>query len=309
MANLTEARRARYRQELENAETSLSTKIPFLKLKSGVTRVRVLPGIDPASADKDFYCKASAHYFVSPHNPKLPVTCPKSKNPKAICPVCTKMDQLKNSSNKADNAEAEKLRARPRYYLGVIPREGEDAGKVMIYPAPKQIFTKILALMEDPDFSDVTSVEEGHDLKFSRTGEGKETRYDVTPTPKKTVLTHDPEELDQILKGQPELWRFREAASADEIEQFMEGDLLRFTTGGFASKAKGDIKQGDTLETKSRNPKAVDEDEDDVEVPAPVVKKAKATVIVDDDEDVPVLKKKSKFANIEQLKKDLEDDD
>lgn len=243
MATLNDERRARYRHELETAETPLrgQNKMAFFKLAAGTTKVRILPGIDPSSPDKDFYCKAGTHYWVNPSNPKIPVPCSKTKNPKATCVICDKVAELKSSSNKADNLEAEKLRVRVRYYVGVVPREGEDAGKVMVYPAPKAIYTKILSLMEDPEYGDITNSTEGFDLNMTRTGSGMETKYDGYPVRNPSPISQDLEELANILSRQPELWRFREAPVQEEVTKFMEGSLDRFTTGGFAVKTAAPV--------------------------------------------------------------------
>lgn len=290
MAQLTDARRARYRQELEASDNTSFIKIPLFKLPEGSTRIRVLPGIEPGSLDKDFYCKSIVHYFVSPSNPKIPVISPRSKNPNAKCPLNDKVRELKNSSSPADNAEAMKMLGRTRYYIGVVPREGEDQGKIMVFPAPKAIFSKILSLMEDPEYGDVTSATEGRDLKFLRTGKGKETRYDVMASPKVTPITHDPEELAQILENQPEIWRYREAPEYDEIVKFMEGDITQFTTGGFASKKAVDPRINSALTEEE-----VDSSDDFVPVKetAPKVTTEKVT---------------KKFSNIDKIKKELADD-
>lgn len=290
MANLTDERRARYRQELEetNFKTSTFTKINWYKLPVGTTRVRVLPGLDEASADKDFYCRAATHYGLSPQNPKIPVTCPKSKNPKSFCPACEKYETLKKSSSAADNNAAEKIRAKTKYYVALVPREGEGAGQVFVYPMPKAAYVKMISIMEDPEFGDVTSIPDGRDIKITRTGEQRDTRYDVLPTGSTSPLSKDPKEVQFFLDNRPELWRFREAPSTDEIEKFMEGELTTFTTGGFATNIK-------TVEPGNLNSVAeilpfdetqVQEEEEEVQVP--------------------VAAKKSKgFANLDDLRKEL----
>jgi hypothetical protein len=238
MAQLSDERRARYRQEIAASETPMrgQNKINYLKLGTGTTRVRILPGIDPSSPDKDFYCKAGTHYWANPNNPKLPVPCSKTKNPRGTCVICDKVTELKNSSNKADNVESEKLRARVRYYIGVIPREGDEAGKTCVYPAPKQIWTKIMSYMEDPEYGDITNPVDGCDVSFIRSGSGKETKYEALAARLSTPLSEDPAEVATVLASQPELWRFREAPVQEEVAKFMAGELDRFTTGGFAIK-------------------------------------------------------------------------
>lgn len=262
MALISEERRARYRHELEASETPMrnQNKIAYLKLTAGNTKVRILPGLDPSSPDKDFYCKAGTHYWANPNNPKLPVPCNKTKNPRAQCVICDKVNELKNSLNKADNAEAEKLRARVRYYMGVIPREGEDAGKIMVYPAPKMIYTKLLSLMEDPEWGDITNPEDGLDITLIRTGTGKETKYDAVPARVNSAISENPKEVADALAAQPELWRFREAPVQEEVVKFMAGSLDRFTTGGFAIKVDAPVDPNNvttevtsTVEAKATN--------------------------------------------------------
>lgn len=311
MAQLTDERRARYRHELAASETPMrgQNKIAYFKLSPGQTRVRVLPGIDPSSPDKDFYCKAGTHYWANPNNPKLPVPCSKTKNPRATCVICDKVNELKNSTDKADNAVAEKLRVRVRYYMGVVPREGEDAGKVMVYPAPKQIYTKILSLMEDPEWGDITSPTDGVDLNFIRSGTGKDTKYDATPTRMNSALSEDPEEVAHFLSTQPELWRFREAPAQDEVEKFMAGELDRFTTGGFAIKQEtpADPFQVTTSGTaaviavKNTDPDVNPVDTDD----APLGMGLDPDLEVEEPKPVRQPAQKKKFSNLDKVRAEL----
>jgi hypothetical protein len=307
MAQVSDARRARYRQEvLDNATSKFNTtqKMAYYKLVPGTWRLRILPGLDPASADKDFFCKGIAHYFVSPTNPKIPVICPKSKNPKAFCPVCEQVQTLSKSANKADNLTADKLRGKARYYMGVFVREGEDAGKVMVYSAPKVVYMKVLTYLEDTEYGDITHPTEGYDLKISRTGTGKDTRYDVTASPKVSPISDDPAEIEQVLANQPELWRFREAPSSDEIEKFMAGEISRFTTGGFATKST----EFPDTEEKDPVPFEPTSVEDLAEV-SPMLAEAKQDAEEDKERAEanvpPIVKKAKRFANLDKIKEEL----
>ena len=280
MANISAERAARYRQEIESSNQSF-VKIPFFKLPNGSTKVRVLPAIDPKNPEKDFYCKATTHYSVSPNLPKVPVTCPKSKNAKAQCPVCEKVEELKASPSKSDNAEASRMVGRTRYYINVVPREGDSQGKVMVYPAPKQIHIKLLQLLGDTEYPDITDPIEGLDIKFLRTGEGKETKYDAVPSPKSTPLSHDEDTLVELLDNRFDLSKFRDAPSKEEIEAFMEGTIQRFTTGGFGNPEK------------KADPVASDDD-DDEPAPPPTAKKKAAAPADDDSDDAPTPPAKKK---------------
>ncbi len=292
MAHLSDDRRARYRQELAASETSFrdKPKMVYFKPPTGTTKVRVLPGIDPSTPDKDFYCKAGTHYWANPSNPKLPVPCSKTKNPKATCLVCDKSNELKASTNKADNIASEKIRVKVRYYMGIIPREGDDAGKVMVYPAPKAIYTKILSYMEDPEYGDVTNPADGCDINIIRSGSGMETKYDTIAARASSPISNNPDEVEAILKTQPELWRFREAPDQEEVAQFMAGTLDRFSTGGFASKPSGVVDLETFVDTPPV-PVAVSEQEEETEE-IPVF-------------DAPAEKKTKKFSNIDKIRDQL----
>jgi hypothetical protein len=291
MAQLTDERRARYRQELDAAETPLrgQNKMAFFKLAPGQAKVRILPGIDPSTADKDFFCKAGTHYWANASNPKLPVPCSRTKNPKATCVICDKVAQLKASTSKADNLEAEKLRPRTRYYVGLLPREGEGAGKVHVYPAPKAIYTKILSYMEDPQYGDITDPMDGCDLTLIRSGSGMETKYDAIAARISTPISDKAEETKEVLAAQPELWRFREAPVQEEVEKFMNGSLDRFTTGGFAVKQVAAIDNPVLLEKATEIVDNADElPETEVEAEAPVA-----------------AKKTKKFSNLDSVREAL----
>lgn len=306
MAKIDEARRARYRQEIESSSKTF-VKVPYFKFDTSA-KVRVLPGLNPSTPDGDFYVKVLSHYGVSPLNPKIPVTCPKTKNPKARCPVCDKIAELKATGNAADLSLANKLKVSARYPMNVVPRTGPDKGKVVVYTAPKTIVDKIIALTENPEYDDVNNAEEGTDLTFSKLGEGKDnTKYDVTPSRVNSPISEDPDEMADLLSGQYELWRFREAPSVNEIEEFMEGSLQFFTTGGYAAL------NAEANKPTKKTVVADSEEEEDKTPTTPVVLKkkvAKPAPVEDDEDDVPAPpKRKSNLASIRAtLDKEDEED-
>jgi len=297
MAKIDEARRARYRQEVENSSSNSFVKIPYFKFETSA-KVRVLPGIDPSRPEGDFYVKQLAHYKLNPNLPNIPVVCPKTKNPKAKCPGCNKHAELKSSTNPADKAAAEQIRAKARYPMCVVPRTGPDAGKVMVYTAPKSIVDKILGLIDNPEYDDVNNAMEGTDLTFTKTGKGMDTEYDVIASRRSTPISEDEDEVADLLSNQFELWRFQEAPTADEIEAFMNGELQRFTTGGFATM------------NAAATAKPVQQDTEPEEAPVPVILKKKVTSpapVDEDEDDVPAPPKKK--SNLAAIRKQLDEED
>lgn len=238
---LNESRMARYRREIE-AEETRGSGVEFVKVnrwippKNKQVKFRVLPGQEPGSEDKDFFVKVLLHYKVSP-SAKVPVVCPRTLDPSAECPVCTRVNALYKTGNEQDKKQASLMKARSRYNLGVIPLEGdapENIGKILLWTAPKSVKDDIIGLFEDPDYGDVTDPRTGRDLKLKITGELFDTEYEVLPSPNASPISDDEAEIEMVLAAQPDLWKTRYAASADEIRKFMSGEtnVLNQGNGG-----------------------------------------------------------------------------
>lgn len=238
---LNESRMARYRKEIE-AEETRGSNVEFVKVnrwippKNKQVKFRLLPGQEPGSEDKDFFVKVLLHYKVSP-SAKIPVVCPRTLDPHAECPVCVKVNALYKTGNEQDKKQASLMKARSRYNLGVIPLEGdspENIGKIFVWTAPKSIKDDVIGLFEDADYGDVTDPRTGRDLKLKITGEMFDTEYELLPSPEKTPISDDDSEIEMVLAAQPDLWKTRYAASADEIRKYMNGEtnILNQGNGG-----------------------------------------------------------------------------
>ena len=232
MAMMDDSRRARY--EKESGANTTFVRIPFFKVGQGTTKIRVMPGQEPGSVDKDFFVLVYMHYKVSPTKPTVPVVCAKTKDPRNRCIICDYVKTLRDSEDATDRQLAEDMGQRMKYAMGVVPLEGEDKGKQMVFMAPKVIWSKIIALGGDSEYGDVTNPYEGFDLRIKKEGSGKKgTNYDCTPVRNPSPIAETPEEIEKMLSEQFDLWRFKVIPSADEITGFMNGDIDRFTTDGF----------------------------------------------------------------------------
>lgn len=233
MATLSKEVLDRYAKEMQESEGSTSMRIPFLKLATGKTKVRILPGQVPGSLDKDWYVKALVHYNINPNNPKIPVISPKSKDPDAPCPIHDRIRKLRGSSDPADQAEARRMWPKTFYYMSVLLLDGPEAGSVKVLQGRKTLWKKIMSLTMDSEYGNVTDPVDGFDLTLVKTGKDLDTEYDVIPSRNPSPISEDPEEVAAILNNLYDLWRFREAPSKDEIVAFMNGEIGKFTTGGF----------------------------------------------------------------------------
>jgi hypothetical protein len=109
---------------------------------------------------------------------------------------------------KEEFKEVVKFRPALRTYLPVIVRGKEDEG-VKFWSFGKDTLKKILAVMADEDYGDITDPKSGRDLKITYTPqEDSDTNFaktEVMPSPKITPLSTKAEELDKWLNNQPVL--------------------------------------------------------------------------------------------------------
>ena len=256
--SLTAARMARFRSEIEEEATKGSGK-DFIKFPyftppaNKPIRLRILPGLDPNDPEKDFYVKVMQHYNVSPTK-KIPVTCPKTKASGADCPVCQRVSALYKSGNAQDVTEAKYIKARSRYYMGVIPQEGEDAGKIQLWAAPKQIKDAIIGLFATPDYGDITDLKTGRDVYVTKSGEGLNTSYQLLPVPGVTAMSEDADELQALHNAQPPIYLLRNSADLDNIRKYMSGEteniLQGFATAPTTAEATGEPEQDSNVYTQ-----------------------------------------------------------
>lgn len=287
MALMDKSRLNRYKTESGSETTFI--RIPFFKLGQGTTKVRILPGQEPGSIDKDFAILVYLHYKVSPSKPTVPVVCAKTKDPRNRCVICDFVRKLKESDDQGDQRQAEEMGQRMKYAMGLIPLEGEDRGKQMVFMAPKIIWSKIIALGGNSEYGDITNPHEGFDVTLEKKGSGKKgTSYDCMPVRMPSPIASDPAEVEEILAAQFDLWRFKVIPSAAEIEAFMNGEIDRLTTDGFSVKKEEVVAEPVEEAIEEEETEAVEE-----EAPAPKTFKKAAPVAApveeeEEEEEAPV---------------------
>lgn len=297
MAVVDKNRLARFKADSAGAADFI--KINFLKFDSNLLRLRILPGQEPGNIEKDFYVKTMLHYGAVPSNPRQYIICPKTTDPKAVCPVCNEVQRLKANASKFDEAEIMRLKAKPRYAIGVLPRDGKQADEICVFMAPKQVFTQITDLMNNEDYGDITHPFEGYDVRISKKGEGRNIQYMLQPTKKASQIVDDEEQLATILNDQPDLWRFRLAADPNEIQALLDGEITVLTTGFGQSntfkKAEEEVEESTTSEE--------DFSEEDVQVEEEETKPVKQEPVKPEPVKPPMNKAAVKsFTNLDAVK-------
>ena len=157
----------------------------FIFLKDGdVLRGRVVP----SDGDREFIMEVEHFYLgkeiggvISPHTFGLP------------CALYDKYQELKKSKDPDDKELAGKMMYKAKYVVPILPA-ADPKGKtyedqVRYLMISSGMYSTIIDLyLDEDDWGDMTDWDEGYDLKFSRSGSGKnDTTYDVKPCSKAKV--------------------------------------------------------------------------------------------------------------------------
>lgn len=193
----------------------------FMKVNDGINVIRILP---PKEDDEDFYSMTKFHRIkgVGKEGRDLQVHCRTLHN--EACPLCDLYfgiwDHINNTGDQKHKAFANYLRAKDRYYMNVVDRE---INEVKVLSLGKILFGKIIAAMVDPDYGDITDLENGHDFKVIKTIESGWPKYDQSaPRPKSSVAGTKKE----IKVWMDELHNLTEMVKLEEYEDIKKISLM-----------------------------------------------------------------------------------
>jgi hypothetical protein len=181
----------------------------YFSPKIGRNVIRIMPEV----GDMDFFFQpVGRHYFPDNNN----VYCPDFTSEGELdCPVCEIVDELRRSKDKASKKLAEGLGRRRSWWMNVIDRNNPGAGPLIFTPGVT-VFNSVISLINDPDYGDITDLEEGTDIVIEREGQGLDTSYEVKPRRKESPLSDDEEEIDQWLDDARDLSYVEVSEDPDE---------------------------------------------------------------------------------------------
>jgi hypothetical protein len=199
----------------------------FLKLDDGVNFVRIFPRKNKAGKvdpENDiFYVERRRHFGAGPNN--RTIICPKTKSDKADCPVCERVETLRNDG---DKKEAGQLAARHRYLMNAVKldKNGKLPKKPLILDVGKTIIKAICEYYDDTEeYGDPWGSHLGkkgvsYDFKITRTGKGMKTDYAVQSTQRFKDVAN-PSSLIENLFDLNELFPI---PTTEEAEKLFTGD-------------------------------------------------------------------------------------
>ena len=198
-------------------------KNEYWKPEDGKNVIRVLPAVE----GDEFYKEVYTHYNVGAD--EKAVICAKTEE--RDCPICAELEKLKKGS-KSDKELADSMRCKKAYYIQIITPDDPDTPK--LYPAPQTVFKAILDIILDPDYGDITDIEEGREITIERTGKGMKTKYSILPKPKVSSLDNWDELKETMVnfadwdyakcKSDEDMMAIYNSEDLDEEEDFEEDD-------------------------------------------------------------------------------------
>jgi hypothetical protein len=165
-------------------------------------------------------------------------------------PVNELIQSLKSEGTKESYELAKKLYPKMRTYALVVVRGEEDQG-LRVWSFGKGIYMDLMKTMMDPDYGDITDVNEGFDIKITvtKTPGKKWADTSIMPRPKQTPLGTK-KEIAKFMDNVPDLNDLYELSSYETIEN----SVNKWLNGGAQDPwAKNDDTTGSTNSDPKNN--------------------------------------------------------
>ena len=215
----------------------------FWRPEDGESNIRIV-----STPDGDPFKERFFHYNVGEARSFL---CPK-RNFGDNCPVCDFANKLWNEGTEESKKQAKDLFAKQRFFSPVLVR-GEEAEGIKVWGYGKMAYEKLLTIVLDPDYGDITDPETGNDLKlmYGKLPGASFPRTDIRPRPRKTILCDDAvggdERCAELLETIPNFEDIFDRKTTEEVQSILDQFL---SSGEGNSEVQ---KYGTSTETGSSN--------------------------------------------------------
>ena len=219
----------------------------------GETIIRIVP-----TSDGDPFKEVYFHYNIPNHQGGL--MCPK-RNFGERCPVCDFASNLwRDGVDKNDDDSkklAKSLFVRARFFSPVLLRDREEDG-VKVYGYGKKAYELLLGYVLDPEYGDITDVEEGTDIAVTYTKPTRPGAYPQTSMKMRrssSPLLEDAERAPALLETVPDIMSLFKRSSPEEIDQILD----QFLSGDSGAEARSSETAKYNTDVKSSVDTAFDE--------------------------------------------------
>jgi len=237
---------SKIRARLSSVKNNSKAGGSFWKPSDGTQVIRIVP-----TADGDPFKDYWFHYNLGPEN-KSGLLCPK-KNHGEDCPICNFKDQLWKEFNDTQDADtmklAKDLSPRQRFFSPVMVR-GEEAQGIRVWGYGKMAYESLLELVLNPEYGDITDVDEGTDLTltYGKPPGANFPKTTLTPRRRTSPLCEDvvggDEECNRLLENIPQF----DSLFVKKTKEEVQGALDSFISSLDGSQEEADISVPTTTE-------------------------------------------------------------
>lgn len=197
----------------------------YWKPKAGDNRIRLLPtrrGLHPAP-----FVVTWNHYIEIPGKENgIPFNCPRKHKAGHPCPACIRADELRQTGNPADYKAAGMFIPKLRVYANIIDRKNPDEGP-RVFAFGKTVYDPLMSYRsKDPDQDEpFTNLDDtGCDVLIRKTGEKKETKYEVRLAKTHTPAGPDAAQVREWMEALRDLRPEAKILTVDQIRAKLRGD-------------------------------------------------------------------------------------
>ena len=212
----------------------------WFKPDEGDTDIRIVPTNDGDPLKEMFF-----HYNVGDH--RGGILCPK-RNFGEGCPICEFASTLWREGSDKNDEESKKLAkslfVRTRYFSPVVVRGREEEG-IKVYGYGKQAYELLLGYILDPEYGDVTDIQEGTDITLTYTKPTKPGAYPQTNLKMRrntSALLEDKDAIPALLDGMPDFDSLFERQTPAQIDAILDEQLA--SDGSAESRSSETAKYG-----------------------------------------------------------------
>jgi hypothetical protein len=212
----------------------------FWNPPEGTTTIRILPSKDD---DTPFYSETKIHRIRKPgNNFESNVHCLEVKDGRGKCPLCDLYRALYKTKVKEHEALARAIKPRERYFLNIVLR---DTGDVKVFSLGSKLFKKILGIIVDPDFGDITDWDSGRDFKVQKSIIEGYPNYDQSGAKPKASPAGSPQDIARFKETMHDLAQFVKTEDYESVKTIaMEAaplDLVNYSGSPELAKVNGAI--------------------------------------------------------------------
>ena len=206
-------------QELESGGKNKSDNA-WWRPTEGDQEIRLVP-----TEDGDPFKVFHFHYNLG-EGARGGVLCPKRQFGES-CPICDFASKLWQEGTDDSKKMAKSLFVRQRFFSPVVIRGEEDAG-VRVWGYGKTIYEKLLGYVLNPDYGDITHVDEGVDFTLTYTlpkTKGAFPQTNLVPKRKSSALAKTKGAIKEVLEAVPEIDTLFQRKSPSDVKAILESFL------------------------------------------------------------------------------------